>query len=65
MMVYDEDLDLPEWVKDPLGNKDDLAFNKWYRDVFGCNPSPRSARYYQMRRAWMGAKKHYMKTRKE
>lgn len=58
-MTYKEDFNLPEWVQDPLCNPDEATFNRWYENTWGCGANPRSARYYQMRRAWMASKEHY------
>jgi len=57
--MYKEDADLPSWVKEPKGNPDERAFHEWYEKTFRCNASPRSPRYYQMRRAWMASKDKY------
>lgn len=60
-MSYDEDKELPGWVTNPNDNPDEKVFHEWYKKVFGIlYVSPRSARYYQMRRAWMASKKHYL-----
>lgn len=56
---YKEDRNLPDWVLNPTCNKDERAFNEWYKKKFHCDPSPRSARYYQMRSAWMASKEYY------
>jgi hypothetical protein len=57
-MSYKEDANLPEWMKQ--GDTDiEKEFREWYEKEFLCDASPRSARYYQMRRAWIASKKHY------
>lgn len=60
-MSYKEDIDLPLWVTKSSENEDELAFLKWYEYTFRCNVSPRSPRFYQMRRAWMASKNYYLK----
>ena len=62
-MGYTEDENLPDWVKNPTCNEDERAFHDWYLEHFGIfSVIPKSARYYQMRESWMGAKKHYSNT---
>lgn len=38
-----------------------LDFEEWYENEFMCSSSPRSPRYYQMRRAWLASKEFYNK----
>ena len=57
MMVYKEDKDLPEWMKKTIPDEKD--FEEWYEKEFMCSSSPRSPRYYQMRRAWLASKEFH------